>query len=200
MLTTMLVVMALGSGAQGQARPQEPQASVLELSTMVERVVRLADLQRRKLDLELEMAALQVGESHPSRIALQEQIGLIDAAIRREQYRSYLSEVQLLAEQRASLEDDLTRQRRRFGASHPTILAVEREVRAVERRQREAAVSVLNGGMEKQLREGITNHPASASAYLDLAGLLIAADRTADAQKVLTELMAVLAAPRSFGR
>lgn len=198
MFTTILVVLALGSGVHEQAKPQDTQASVSELSTMVERVVRLADLQRRKLDLELEMTALQVGESHPSRIALQEQIGLIDAAIRREQFRSYVSDAQLLAEQRASLEDELTRLRRRFGASHPTIQAKEREIHAVRMRQQEKAVEILAGGMEQQLRAAIVNHPASATAYLDLAGLLIVADRKTEAQKVLADLTAALATAKSF--
>lgn len=198
MVTMMLVVLALGAGSQ--AKPQDPQASAGELSTMVERVVRLADLQRRKLDLELEMAALQVGEAHPARITLQEQIRMVEDAIRREQFRSYLTDAQLLAEQRAALEDELTRLRRRFGASHPTILATERQVNAVRERQRAKAAEQLNGGLEQQLRAAITNQPASASAYLDLAGLLIAADRGADAQKVLSDLMAVLAAPASSGR
>ncbi len=198
MVTMMLVVLALGAGPQ--ARPQDPQAQAGELSTMVERVVRLADLQRRKLDLELEMAALQVGEAHPARITLQEQIRMVEDAIRREQFRSYLTDAQLLAEQRAALEDELTRLRRRFGASHPTILAAERQVNAVRERQRAKATEQLGGGMEQQLRAAITNQPASASAYLDLAGLLIAADRGADAQKVLSDLMAVLAAPASSGR
>jgi uncharacterized protein involved in exopolysaccharide biosynthesis len=195
MMWSLILVVALG--AEGQAsRPGPPPPPTQELSVLVERVVRLADLQRRKLDIEAELAGKALGEGHPEVITLRAALADIAAAIQREGLQSYRTEAYLLDERRVQLENQLARLR--VGREHPDYRATEMKVTAIRAQQRAAAVTALGGGLEAELRAAITRQPNELSPYLSLIELLSHAGRLDEAAVLLGEAQAAL--KRAGGR
>lgn len=191
MFTAFLLVVALGTGGQAQSSPAQ---SSQELTILVERVVRLADLQRRKLELDQKLATerQQVGENHPTVRELLTQLVEVESAIRRENIESYQSDARHLSERRAALELRIATDRRSLGEGHPTMRASETQLAAVKEQQRVAAVAALADGGEVELRAAITRQPNTVGPYLELAGLYALAGRSADAVQVLTDALAIL--------
>jgi hypothetical protein len=195
MMSSWLLIAALGLGGQAP-KPVAQSPTTPELAVLVERVVRLADLQRRKLDLEDELAAKALGEAHPEVIALRAALADVTAAIQREGLQSYRSEAYLLAERRVKLENALARLR--LGPDHPERRSAEMQVAAIKEQQRAAAARALVGGLEAQLRAEIAKHPNELSPYLSLAELLAHAGRTDDAAVLLGQAQTAL--KRTGGR
>ena len=140
MIPSLMLVLSLAGAAQApKAPPQAPAAP--ELSVLVERVVRLADLQRRKLDLEQQLAASMLGAEHPETIQLRTQLADVTAAIRREGLQAFRSEEMLLTERRIALENELSRLR--VGKAHPQYQSVTRQLAAIREQQRNAVVALL---------------------------------------------------------
>lgn len=195
MMTSLFLVMALGLGGQAsKTAPQPPTAP--ELAALVERVVRLTDLQRRKLELEGQLAGMQLGAAHPDVVALRTALADINAAIQREGLQSYRSQAYLLAEERVRLENALARLR--VGRQHPEYLATSSTLAAMKEQQRVLAVTTLAGGLEAQIRAEIAARPNELSGYLTLAELFNHAGRTDEAGVLLTEAQAAL--KRAGGR
>ncbi len=195
MMTSLFLVVALGVGGQA-SRPVPQPPTTPELAALVERVVRLADLQQRKLDLEEELAGKALGEGHPEVIALRAALADIAAAIQREGLQSYRSEAYLLAEKRVQLENGLARLR--VGREHPDYRSAEMKVAAIRAQQRVAAVVALSAGLEVQLRADIARQPNEVSAYLSLVEMLTHAGRADEALVLLSEAQAAL--KRAGGR
>jgi hypothetical protein len=194
MMTSLFLVVALGLGAQ--AKPAVPPPTTPELAAIVERVVRLADLQRRKLDLEEELAGKKLGAAHPEVVALRAALADIAAAIQREGLQSYRSEAYLLAEKRVQLENALSRLR--VGRAHPDYQSAEMKIAAIKEQQRVLAVTTLAGGLEAQVRAEIAARPNELSGYLTLAELFTHAGRTDEALVLLADAQAAL--KRTGGR
>jgi len=167
-----------------------------ELSSLVERVVRLADLQHRKLDLEEELAGKTLGEGHPEVVALRAALADVAAAIQREGLQSYRSEAYLLAERRVQIENQLARMR--VGREHPDYRSEQTKLAAIKARQRAAAIAALGGGLEAELRAEIARQPNELSPYLSLIELLTHAGRSDEAAVLLGEAQAAL--KRAGGR
>jgi hypothetical protein len=167
-----------------------------ELSSLVERVVRLADLQHRKLDLEEELAGKTLGEGHPEVVALRAALADIAAAIQREGLQSYRSEAYLLAERRVQIENQLARMR--VGPEHPDYRSAQTKLAAIRAQQRAAAIAALGGGLEAELRAEIARQPNELSPYLSLIELLTHAGRSDEAAVLLGEAQAAL--KRAGGR
>ncbi len=90
MIPSLLLVLSLAGPAQAP-KTSSPAQPAPELSVLVERVVRLADLQRRKLDIEQELAEKQLGAEHPETLELRAQLADLVSAIRREGLQDYRS-------------------------------------------------------------------------------------------------------------
>jgi hypothetical protein len=178
-----------------QASVQAPAASQ-DLTVLVERVVRMADLQRQKLDLEHRLADLGLGENHPEVLNLRAELAALQTAIRREEYVSYLTESQQLERQRADLERELATTD--LGNAHPNVRRIHTQIATVREQQRQAAAERLMSGVERDLRTAIDRAPDNLAPYLDLARLYAAAQRPADAEAVLTSALAAL--KKSAGR
>jgi hypothetical protein len=198
MMTSLILLVALGIGEQASrpAPPPPPPPTTQELSALVERVVRLADLQHRKLDLEEELAGKALGEGHPEVVALRAALADIAAAIQREGLQSYRSEAYLLAERRVQIENQLARMR--VGREHPDYRSAEMKLAAIRAQQRAAAVAALGGGLEAELRAEIARQPNELSPYLSLIELLTHAGRSDEAAVLLGEAQAAL--KRAGGR
>jgi len=191
MFTALVLMVALGTGSQAQSGQVQ---SSQELTILVERVVRLAGLQRQKQDLEQQLATerLQVGENHPTVGRLRTQLAEVESAIQRENLESYQSDAKRLAERRAAIEFRIATDRELLGENHPTIRAAQTQLAAVKEQQRVAAVAALADGGETELRTAITRQPTTIGPYLELAGLYALAARTDDAVRVLTDALAIL--------
>lgn len=195
MISSLLLVLAFGvSGQAGQAPPAAQ--TTPELSVLVERVVRLADLQRRKLDLEQELAAKKLGVQHPESVRIQMQLAEIVSAIRREGLESYHSDAHALADRRITLETQLSRLR--VGHAHPEFQQLSTQIAAIKEQERLASVALLAAGVETELKAVIARQPNNVQTYLELAGLLITAGRADEASALLLEAQAAL--KRSGGR
>lgn len=196
MFTAFVLMVALGTGTQAQSsQAQSAQVqSSQELTILVERVVRLAVLQRQKLELEQQLATerQQVGENHPTVGRLLTQLAEVESAIERENLESYQSDAKRLAERRAAIELRIATDRRLLGENHPTIRASETQLTALKEQQRVAAVAILADGGEAELRAAITRQPETLASYLELAGLYVLAGRGDDAARVLTDALAIL--------
>jgi len=194
MISAAILSLSLMTGGQVVA-PPSPQAPQ-ELSVLVERVVRLADLHRRKLDLEQELATKPLGRNHPEAIALRLALADVVAAIQREGLQSFRTDAYLLAERRMQLENELARLQ--VGRAHPEHRSATAKLAALREQQRTAAVAALAGGLEAHLRDQIARTPNELSPYLSLAELFSHAGRADDAAAVLSDAQAVL--KRAGGR
>jgi hypothetical protein len=195
MISSLLLVLSLAfPGQAGKAPP--PTQTAPELSVIVERVVRLAELQRRKVDIEQELAGKQLGQQHPDTIALRAELADLLGAIGRENLQVYQDDASLLSERRIALENELSR--KKLGKAHPDFLRMSQQLAAIQEQQRAAAVAFLSSGGEAELKATIGRQPAGVQAYLELAGLFITAGRADEAAALLTEAQAAL--KRSGGR
>lgn len=195
MSASLLLVLSLTAAGQAPRTPP-PAQTTPELSTLVERVVRLADLQRRKLDLEQQIVALRLGDGHPEIVALRTQLADLVSAIRRESLEAYHNDTGLLTERRIALENELSRLR--LGKAHPTYQRLATQVAAIKEQERAASVALLASGVEVELKALMARQPDYVQPYLELAGLFATAGRTDEAAALLTEAQAAL--KRSGGR
>lgn len=195
MIVSLLVALALAGPGQAAKTPP-PAQTTPELSVLVERVVRLADLQRRKLDLEQELASKQLGAEHPETIQLRTQLADLNSAIRREGLQAFRNEAMLLTERRIALENQLSRLR--VGKAHPEFQSLTRQLAAIREQQRVAVVALLSSGVEADFKAMIARQPDDVHSRLDLADLLITAGRPDEAAALLTEAQAAL--KRTGGR
>jgi hypothetical protein len=192
-ISLLLAGMTAMVGAQA---PVQAPAASQNLTVLVERVVRMADLQQQKLDLEHRLADLGLGENHPEVLNLRAELAALQTAIRREEYVSYLTESQQLENQRADLERELATTG--LGSSHPIARRLNTQIATVREQQRQAATERLMSGIETDLRTAIDRAPDNLAPYLDLARLYAAAQRPVDAEAVLMSAIAVL--KKSTGR
>lgn len=195
MIVSLLMALSLAGPAQAAKTPAATPPTP-ELSVLVERVVRLAELQRRKLDLEQELAAKQLGAEHPETIQLRTQLADLTSAIRREGLQAYRNEDLLLAERRIALENELSRLR--VGKAHPQFQTLSRQIAAIKEQQRVASVALLASGIEAELKALIARQPDYVQTYLELAGLFATAGRADESAALLAEAQAAL--KRSGGR
>jgi hypothetical protein len=195
MISSLLLVLSLAFPGQAGKAPS-PAQTAPELSVIVERVVRLAELQRRKVDIEQELAGKQLGQQHPDTIALRAELADLLGAIGRENLQVYQDDASLLSERRIALENELSR--KKLGKAHPDFLRMSKQLAAIQEQQRAAAVAFLSSGGEAELKATIGRQPAGVQAYLELAGLFITAGRADEAAALLTEAQAAL--KRSGGR
>lgn len=195
MISSLLLVVALGFAGQASKAPLPAQPTP-ELSVLVERVVRLADLQRRKLDLEQELAAKKLGPQHPEAMSIQTQLADIVSAIRREGIESYHSDANALADRRSALSNQLSRLR--VGNGHPDFQRLSTQIAAIREQERVASVALLASGVEAELKALIARQPDDVQSYLELAGLFVTAGRPDDASALLTQAQTAL--KRSGGR
>lgn len=195
MIPSLLLVLSFAATGQAAKTPPAAQPTP-ELSVLVERVVRLADLQRRKLDLEQELAAKQLGPEHPETIQLRAQLADLMSAIRREGVQAYRSEAMLLTDRRIALENELSRLR--VGKAHPHFQTLSRQLAAIREQQRVMVVALLSSGVEADFKAMIARQPDDVHSRLDLADLLITAGRVDEAATLLSEAQAAL--KRTGGR
>lgn len=192
-----IVVLALAlAGPAGSTGAPAAQQSAQELNAIVERIVRVAELHRQRLELERELAGLTYGESHPVVLEVRRKLDAVVSQIRRENLAATQADVRILAARQHALEAQLAGMH--FGADHPLRRSAQTELNAVKEQQRVAAVAALSSGVEAELKALVAARPTTIAPYLELADLYAMAGRNEEAAAMLTQALAVL--QRAGGR
>lgn len=186
------LVLALSLLAEPQRSPQGPPPP--DISAVARHAARLTVLEQRKQELEAELieANRQFGESHPQVLTLRDKLALADKALTDEGSAWRESEIDRLAEQRTSLEKELSTARTKYGPNHPLMLSLRSDIAATSARMSGRSSALLASGLEQLLLAETKKGSTDLQAFLRLAKLYAAADRTADAERVLTNAIALL--------
>ena len=186
------LVLALSLLAEPQRPPQPPPP--LDISAIAQHAARLTVLEQRKQELEAELieARRQFGESHPQVLTLRDKLALADRALANEGDLWRENEIDALADRRGSLEQQLSVARTKYGPNHPLVLSLRSEIAATTARMSGRSSALLASGVEQVLLAETRKDSTDFGAFLRLAKLYAAADRTADAARVLTDAIALL--------
>ncbi len=169
------------AAAAGCAAKTAPVPSAVDEAMRIARIVRLMELNRRLIALEVERAGLtqRYGVNHPQMVSLASQIEVIDAALEREFFPEEQSAVaqygDRVMEMRLRIQELYARGR---GENHPDIVSARLQLAALE--TMESA-----GGDEASLTERLRRDPNAIEPQLELALLYLRAGRRADAERAL---------------
>lgn len=187
------LVLALSLLADPQRSPQGPPPAP-DIAAIAQHAARLTVLEERKQELEAELveARRQFGESHPQVLTLRDKLALADRALANEGDAWRESEIDGLAERRAGLEQQLSVTRKKHGPNHPLVLSLRSDIAATSARISGRSSALLASGLEEALLAETRKDSADLQAFLRLARLYAAADRTVDAEHVLADAIALL--------
>lgn len=178
-IAALVIVLAGGCAAK-----TAPPPSAADDAMRIARIVRLMELNRRRIALEVERAGLsqRYGVNHPRMVSLSSQIEVIDAALGREfhpdeqaalaQYGDRAMELRL------RIQELFARGR---GENHPDVVSAQRQLAAVEA----MAEQHRSGQDEAALTAHLTRDPAAVEPRLELALLYLRSGRRADAERAL---------------
>jgi hypothetical protein len=183
LLASILALAALGAGCAARTPPPPP-PSAAEDAQRIARIVRLMELNRRGIALEVERAGLsqRYGVNHPQMVSLAKQIEVIDAALEREfhpEERTALAQYGDRAmELRLRIQELFARGR---GENHPDVVSAQRQLAAVEA----MAAEHQKGADERSLLDRIAREPGAVEPRIELAMLYLRDGRSADAERAL---------------
>ena len=185
-----VLALTLAGGCAARATPPPP-PSAAEDAQRIARIVRLMELNRRVIALEVERAGLsqRYGVNHPQMVSLTKQIEVIDAALEREfhpEERTALAQYGDRAmELRLRIQELFARGR---GENHPDVISAQRQLAAVEA----MAAEYQKGADEKSLTDRIARDPGAVEPRLELALLYLRDGRAADAERALDAALKTL--------
>ncbi len=174
-----LALAIAGGCAARTATPAPPSAA--DEAMRIARIVRLMELNRRLIALEVERAGLtqRYGVNHPQMVSLASQIEVIDAALEREFFPEEQSAVaqygDRVMEMRLRIQELFARGK---GENHPDVVSARLQLAAVEKMER-------SGGDEASLNERLRREPGAVEARLELALLYLRDGRRAEAERAL---------------
>jgi uncharacterized protein involved in exopolysaccharide biosynthesis len=188
------LVLALSLVAEPQ-RPQGPPPPPVDVAAIASHVARLTVLEDRKQDLESRLmdARRQFGESHPEVAALRDQLAMAEKALANEGFNLREEEIDRVAERIARLEGELKRDMLAFGPRHPQVLNKRNDIDILTTQLAAKTKALLDSGLEQALVAATSvKGSTDLGALLQLARLYAAAGRTADAERVLTDAIALV--------
>jgi len=187
----LIATLAAGAGCAARSVPPPPAPTPASDAVRVARIVRLMELNRNRVSVEVERAGLaeRLGPNHPQMRAMAGQLAAIDAAIARE----FLPEEQAAVaafedramELRLQLEQELAMGR---GEKHPAVVAVRRQLEAVEH----MAGEKREAQSEAVLLARAQQEPAGAAPQIELALHYLRAGRQAEAAQALERALELL--------
>jgi uncharacterized protein involved in exopolysaccharide biosynthesis len=125
-------------------------------------------------------------------LTLRDQLALAEKALADEGSAWREGEIDELAARRTSLEQQLATARTKYGPNHPLVVSLRSEIAAASARISGRSSALLASGVEQVLLAETRKGSTDLQAFLRLAKLYAAADRTADAQRVLADAIALL--------
>lgn len=190
LIASVVLLTTLGA-AGGCAARTAPPPSAVDDAQRIARIVRLMELNRRLIALEVERAGLsqRYGVNHPQMVSLANQIAVIDAALEREfhpEERTALAQYGDRAmELRLRIQELFARGR---GENHPDVISAQRQLAAVEA----MAGEHQKGADEKALIERIALEPGAVEPRIQLALLYLGDSRLEDAERALDAALKAL--------
>ena len=186
-LGACVIALALAGGCAAKTAPP----SAADDAMRIARIVRLMELNRRLIALEVERAGLsqRYGVNHPRMVSLSSQIDVIEAALGRE----FAPEEQAVvaqygdraAELRLRIQELFARGK---GENHPDVVSAQRQLAAVE----EMAEKHRAGEDEASLVARLRREPDAVEPRLELALLYLRDGRRADAERALDRALKAL--------
>jgi len=181
----------LGAGCAARSAPPPPPPTPASDAVRVARIVRLMELHRNRVALEVERAGLsqRYGENHPQMRSIASRLASIDAAIARE----FLPEEQAAVAAyedtavalRLQLQAELAKGR---GENHPDVVAVRRQLATIE----QMAAERRDTQTEASLLARIQQEPAEPGPQIELALHYVRAGRQAEAMRALERALKLL--------
>lgn len=192
-----LTLVASSATAQPPRRSSPPPPPPpVDFGALIAKVVRVAELERRRFDAEAELtqALSAMGPSHPNVKVIRQHLEDIEADLRKELADAdrVLGDEASIESRRVEAERELREMRTRLGPRHPTVVGKENEIAGLDERLKRVASARLGSGQEQALLAAIAESPNHLGPYFDLAKLYAAAGRLADAERVLTDALARL--------
>jgi len=187
----LMAAVTAGAGCAARSAPPPPAPTPASDAVRVARIVRLMELNRHRVGLEVERAGLaeRLGPNHPQMRTIAGQLAAIDAAIARE----FLPEEQAAVaafedramELRLQLEQEMALGR---GENHPAVVSVRRKLAAVE----QMAGETREVHSEAVLLARVQQEPAAAAPQIELALHYLRAGRHAEATEALERALKLL--------
>ena len=180
-LLTVACALALAIAGGCAARTAPPPPSSADEAMRIARIVRLMELNRRLVALEVERAGLsqRYGVNHPQMVSMASQIEVIDAALEREFLPEEQSAVaqygDRVMEMRLRIQELFARGK---GENHPDVVSARLQLATLEKMERD-------GGDEASLNERLRREPGAVEPRLELALLYLRDGRRADAARAL---------------
>lgn len=182
--------LTLAGGCAARTAPPPP-LSAVEEAQRIARIVRLMELNRRVIALEVERAGLsqRYGVNHPRMVSLASQIEVIEAALAREfapEEQAALAQYGDRAmELRLRIQELFARGR---GENHPDIVSARKQLAAVEA----MAAEHRRGEDEQALVARIAREPGAVEPRLELALLYLSSGRHDAAERALEAALKAL--------
>lgn len=187
----VLGAVIIGAGCAARSAPPPPPPTPASDAVRVARIVRLMELHRNRVALEVERAGLsqRYGDNHPQMRSIARRLEAIDAAIARE----FLPEEQAAVAAyedtavalRLQLEAELAKGR---GENHPDVIAVRRQLATIE----QMAAERRPAQTEASLLARIQQEPEAPGPQIELALHYLRAGRPADAARALDRALKLL--------
>lgn len=180
----LLTALAAGTSCASRSAPPPPAPTAASDAVRVARIVRLMELNRNRVALEVERAGLseRYGERHPEMLRIASQLAVVDAAIAREFLPEEQAAVSAYEDRavalRLQLQAEMARGR---GENHPEVVSVKRQLAAIERMAGETRAP----RNEAMLLARIQQDPLDPAPQIELGLLYLRAGRNADATRAL---------------
>lgn len=187
----LIVAVTAGAGCTARSVPPPPAPTPASDAVRVARIVRLMELNRNRVGLEVERAGLaeRLGPNHPQMRAIAGQLAAIDAAIAREflpEEQAAVAEFEDRAmELRLQLQREMALGR---GENHPEVVAVRRQLETVE----QMAGEKRQAQSEAVLLARVQQEPAAAAPQIELALHYLRTGRHAEATQALERALKLL--------
>ena len=193
----VLIGSLAGAGCAARTAPLPPPPAPTPASDAVRvaRIVRLMELNRNRVALEVERAGLsqRYGERHPQMMSIAGQLAAIDAAIAREFLPEEQAAVAVYEDHaialRLQLQQELAKGR---GENHPDVVTIRHQLSTLQ----QMADSQRVPQAEAVLLARVQQDPNAAAPHIELALHYLRAGRQADAERALDRALRLLRQPR----
>lgn len=179
------------AGCASRTAPPPPAPTPASDAVRVARIVRLMELSRNRVTLEVERAGLaqRYGERHPQMLTLASQLAAVDAAIAREFLPEEQAAVAVYEDHaialRLQLQQEIAKGR---GANHPDVVTIQQQLATLQ----QMADSQRTPQAEATLLARVQQEPNAAAPQIELALHYLRAGRQADAERALDRALKLL--------
>ena len=186
-----LLLLTLAAGCAAKAAPPPPPPTPASDAVRIARIVRLMELNRHRVELELEKVSLsqRYGERHPEMMRVTSQLAEIDAAIKREFLPDEQAAIAAYEDKatalRLQLQEELVRGR---GENHPQVQSIRHQIATLE----QMASQARGPQTEAALLARIQQDPQAPAPQIELALHYLRLGRNAEAERALDRAIKLL--------